>query len=305
MDEHELVALALSQHGLVTTRQVTDLGIGRGAVNYAVSQGRWKRTSPGVLSIGASPATLQQRILSATLSVGDGWASHTSAARLWGWDIQHSKVEVVIDRSRELKRRSVRVHRSARLGPHDVSTADGIPSTSPARTLVDLSGRLRSDDLADCLDVALRRGQTTIDTVDAMAASTQGTFGRRPGMLQRLLEPRRITGPTESTLEGRVLRVLTEAGLPLPKCQYWVTVNGTRYRLDMGWSSARVFSEADGFENHSSRKAFDADRRRDNALVGDGWLGVHLTSNFSDAEVADAVRNVLAAAERRDGGVGE
>ena len=196
----------------------------------------------------------------------------------------------------------MQIHRSTRLGPEDVAIVDGIPATSPARTLVDLSGRITLDDLAACLDVALRRRQVTIAAVDAMIASTQATFGRRPGVLRDLLEMRRIAGPTESTLEGRVLRVLGAANLPLPVCQHRVVVDNKSYRLDMGWVEARVFSEADGFEHHSSRQAFDADRRRDNALVANGWIGVHLTSNFSDAEIAEAVRKVLELAELRNGG---
>lgn len=301
MTEHDLVALALTQHGLVTTRQAGDLGVGRGAVNHAVAIGRWRRPATGVLLIGAAPATPHQRILAAVLSIGDAWASHTSAARLWGWEVRHSRVEVVIRRSRELKRRSVQVHRSARLGPGDVDLAAGIPVTSPARTLVDLSGRLAADDLADCLDLALRRRQVDLETVAAMVAATQATYGRRPQVLGTLLEMRRVAGPTESALESRVLRVLAAAGLPLPVCQHRVVVGGKKYRLDMGWIERRVFSEADGFEYHGSRQAFDADRRRDNALVADGWIGVHLTSAFSDDEIAEAVRSVLALAERPTG----
>lgn len=290
----------MSQHGLVTTRQATDLGVGRGAVNYAVANGRWRRPAPGVLTIGAAPATLPQRILATVLSIGDAWASHTSAARLWGWEVRHSKVEVVIHRSRELKRRGAHVHRSIRLGPEDVAVVDGIPATSPARTLIDVSGRLPSDELAACLDVSLRRNQVTIHALDAMLAATQATYGRRPGALRDLLEMRRIAGPVESPLEARVLRVLAEAGLPLPTCQHRVTVDAKEYRLDMAWVPARIFSESDGFEHHGGRSAFDADRHRINRLAAAGWIGVHLTSAFTDAEIVAAVRNVLALAERRE-----
>ncbi|MBK6310328.1 MAG: hypothetical protein IPF42_06990 [Candidatus Microthrix sp.] len=68
----------------------------------------------------------------------------------------------------------------------------------------------------------------------------------------------------------------------------------------MAWVDAQVFSEADGFEHHESRKAFDADRHRTNHLAAAGWTGVHLTSAFSDDEIVEAVRNVLALAKRPD-----
>ena len=300
MSERALVQLATRQHGLVTTEQAAQFGFGRGAVTYAVAKGRWRRAATGVLAMGAAPATLHQRALAAVLSIGEACASHSTAAHLLGWEVRHARVEVVVPDDRKVERRNVRVHRSTRLGPEDVALVDDIPATSPARTLIDLSGRITVDDLAACLDVALRRRQVTIDAVDAMIDATQATFGRRPGVLRDLLEMRRIAGPVESPLEARVLRVLAEAGLPLPTCQHRVTVGAKEYRLDMAWVPARIFSESDGFEHHGGRSAFDADRHRINRLAAAGWIGVHLTSAFTDAEIIDAVRNVLALAERRE-----
>ncbi|MCB1028545.1 MAG: hypothetical protein R2704_05995 [Microthrixaceae bacterium] len=300
MNERALIDLAEQQHGLVTTRQASELGFGRGAVHHAIARGRWRRAATGVVSIGASPADLHQRALAVVLSIGDAWASHSTAAHLWGWQVRHSRIEVVVARSRRIERRGVRVHHSSILGDGSVSTAGVIPATSPARTLVDLSGRLPTTELETCLDLTLRQRQTTIALLDDAILRAPATRGRRPQALRELLEPRRRTGPTESPLEARVLRVLAAAGLPLPVCQHRVRVAGKHYRLDMGWLEARVFSEADGFEHHRSRRAFDADRRRDNALVAAGWIGVHLTSDFSDREIVETVRTVLEAAERRD-----
>ncbi|MEZ5380443.1 MAG: hypothetical protein R2754_01465 [Microthrixaceae bacterium] len=300
MSERALVELARQQHGLVTTVQAAELGFARGAVCHAVAIGRWRRAATGVLAIGATTDGLHQRALASVLSIGDAWASHSTAARLWGWNVRHSKIEVVVSRSRRVERRGVRVHHSARLGSHSVSVAGLIPATTPARTLVDLSGRLTTPDLETCLDLALRTGQVTVEGLDASLNATPASIGRRPLALESLLGLRRVTGATDSSLEARVLRVLGANGLPLPTCQYWVTINGRRYRLDLAWVEARVFSEADGFEHHRSRQAFDADRRRNNALLANGWLGVHLTSAFTDAEIVDAVRGVLALAELRD-----
>ena len=300
MSERALVQLATRQHGLVTTQQAGQLGFDRGAVTSAVAKGRWRRAGIGVLALGATPATLHQRTLAAVLSIGEAWASHSTAARVWGWEVRHARVEVIVPGGRKVERRNVRVHRSTRLDPEDVAIVGGIPVTSPARTLIDLSGRITVDELATCLDTALRRRQATIDAVDAMVIATQATYGRRPRVLSDLVELRRCAGPAESPLEARVLRVLTQAGVPLPTCQHRITVGVKEYRLDMAWVDAQVFSEADGFEHHESRKAFDADRHRTNHLAAAGWTGVHLTSAFSDDEIVEAVRNVLALAKRPD-----
>ena len=129
MSERALVQLATRQHGLVTTQQAGQLGFDRGAVTSAVAKGRWRRAGIGVLALGATPATLHQRTLAAVLSIGEAWASHSTAARVWGWEVRHARVEVIVPGGRKVERRNVRVHRSTRLDPEDVALADGIPVT--------------------------------------------------------------------------------------------------------------------------------------------------------------------------------
>lgn len=299
MSERALVDLATRQHGLVTTEQAANLGFGRGAVNHAVTKGRWRRAGTGVLALGATPATLHQRALAAVLSIGEAWASHSTAGRLWGWEVRHARVEVVVPIHRAVERRNVRVHRSALLSTTEVTLAGTIPTTSPARTLVDLSGRLPAAGLEAMLDFALGNRQMSLHGLDVAMASAPRSQGRRPTALEPLLKLRRAAGPTESPLEARVLRVLAQADLPLPECQHRITIGSREYRLDLAWVRSRVFSEADGFEHHGSRSAFDADRRRNNHLAAAGWTGVHLTSAFTDEEIVEAVRNVLALADAR------
>ena len=88
---------------------------------------------------------------------------------------------MIVPGGRKVERRNVRVHRSTRLDPEDVAIVGGIPVTSPARTLIDLSGRITVDELATCLDTALRRRQATIDAINAMITATQEKVIPAPG----------------------------------------------------------------------------------------------------------------------------
>jgi hypothetical protein len=55
----------------------------------------------------------------------------------------------------------IRVHYDPDLRPEDVTTVDGIPVTTPARTLLDLATCVDDDELEQALVNALQRGLTT------------------------------------------------------------------------------------------------------------------------------------------------
>ncbi len=55
----------------------------------------------------------------------------------------------------------IRVHYDPDLRPEDVTTVDGIPVTTPARTLLDLATCVDDDALEQALGIAIRRELTT------------------------------------------------------------------------------------------------------------------------------------------------
>ena len=165
--------------------------------------------------------------------------------------------------------------------------------TTPARTLLDLSGRMPNDELATALDLALTQRAITLAELVSMLAGLPTGGGRRPAKLARLVEMRQEGRRGDSHLEARVIRLLDASGLPPPVCQHPISLEGRRYRLDLAWPELRRFAETDGFAFHGHRSAFDADRRRQNALVAAGWVGVRITSDFTDREVVSAVRALL------------
>ncbi|HEX2575611.1 MAG TPA: type IV toxin-antitoxin system AbiEi family antitoxin domain-containing protein, partial [Aquihabitans sp.] len=72
MDHQAIVALARAQHGLVTRRQVLELGGSDRAIATLVATGRWRRSRRGVLEVGAPAATWEQRVMAACLAAGPG-----------------------------------------------------------------------------------------------------------------------------------------------------------------------------------------------------------------------------------------
>jgi len=239
--------------------------------------------------------------MAAALSASPAWASHATAALLWGWEVRHGRIELTMGRDRGVKRADVRIHSTARLSVDDVGTVRGVPVTSPARTLLDLAGRTPVAALGTSLDDALARRLVTLETLASIIPNQGGARWNRPSQLAELVRQRQEVGTVESPLEARVLRVLMASGLPLPVCQYEVVIGGRRYRLDFAWPPMWAYAEADGFKHHRGRRPFDRDRSRGNALAGAGWTGVHLTSAFTDEViVADVARLLQRAARRQD-----
>jgi hypothetical protein len=64
---------------------------------------------------------------------------------------------------------------------------------------------------------------------------------------------------TLSVLESRFLRVLREAGLPLPVTNR----HAGEKRVDCRWPALRLTVELDSYRYHRSRYAWEQDRRRE------------------------------------------
>ena len=70
-----------------------------------------------------------------------------------------------------------------------------------------------------------------------------------------------------------MLELIRAARLPVPQ----TNVRVGRYEVDMLWPEQRLVVEIDGFAFHSSRAAFERDRRRDAALQALGYRVIRLT----------------------------
>jgi very-short-patch-repair endonuclease len=142
------------------------------------------------------------------------------------------------------------------------------------------------------VDDALMRKLLTIGELRETYDALRG--GRRPiRAIGRVLAARGAEAErADSAPELRILRWLREAGLPEPVQQHGVD----GYRVDLAYPDLGVLIEYDGFDPHTTRTAYDDDRRRQNALVlRDGAIVLRFTSASTREEV---VRDVSLALRR-------
>jgi hypothetical protein len=276
--ELQLRALARRQHGVFTLAQVIEAGFTRPVVRRRLASRAWEEIIERVYRVSASkPIDWWQRQMAAVLASG-GVSGALAAAALHGISKPPAMPEVLLRRKprREL---GAFVHTSAAIDAVDLVVVEGIPSTSVARTLIDLGGRLPAHQIEDMLDTALVRRLVTIHRLRDRAEALWAPRRNGCAVVLALLDSRRPTDANAANIwEAKVLRIVRDLGLPEPRLNHRVCV-GERVRyLDLAWPELKVAVEFDGFVPHSTRRVFDDDRARQNALVADRWTVFRVTA---------------------------
>ena len=259
-----LLATAQRQHGVRARWQLLAAGASASLIDDRVRRGRLEhvvRCVYGVPGLGGPRRTMAATVLSfGAHSV----ASHGSAGALLGIvSNEGPDVAVSVTSGHPRPRDGVRLYR-ARLGPGEVTVRDGIPVTSPARTLLDLAGRMPLRALEQALARSLRLEIVTCDEV----ATLLGCYPRRPGSpaLRALVMADTPPAMTRSEAEESFLALVRRAGLPEPR----VNVRLRGIEADFHWRQQAVVVEIDGRAWHSSAAAQQRDRERDRALAAAG-----------------------------------
>jgi very-short-patch-repair endonuclease len=272
------IRIASRQRGLVTLDQARAAGVSRRGIHWRLKSGRWSRILPCVYAVTQAVDPWLQKLEAARLWTGDAVIMGLAAAELWGLDgIQPGAVEIgTVTRKRHP---DVVVHHGVSFPGEDLARQRGLPTTTPTRTLIDISGCVSAARLTQALDSALRRGLAHIPLIRERLSDigTQGRAGTRT--LQKLLTDRELgSGLTESPLEAKVERALHRAGLDPPERQFTITgPDGMRIRLDFAWPEQRVGIEADGFRWHTDFDQWQQDARKHNLLQEMDWRIVRAT----------------------------
>ena len=258
------------------------------------------RVHRGVYSI-APPALLTRRgrYMAAVLACGDGAVlSHRSAADLHELRAtSRERIDVIVRGSYHERVKGVQTHRSTTLTPHDITTVDGIPCTTVARTLLDLAGVIGRRPLERAIEQA--EVQEVLDGADLDRQLERNQHTRAASRLRAALADHDDrSAPTESEFEERFLAFCKNARLPLPERQVYIDPNDGEpaVRGDFVWRQQRLVVETDGVKYHRTRAAFESDRRKDQRLTLAGWRVLRITWRQLKAEperIAKMIRRAL------------
>jgi hypothetical protein len=233
---------------VVTRAQLLAVGVTSDEIRHRLSLGALLREHRGVYRVGHRAPSTEARYLAAVWACGDGAVlSGRAAAHLWGI-VRGAAPPPEVTTTHDRRVAGVATKRSRRI---EATTHRGIPITTVPRTLVDLAAVLSLDALARaCHEAGVRYG-TTPQQVEAV-------MGRRGGKKLRAVMSGDVQ-VTLSELERVFLKRLREAGLPLPQ----TNKRAHGRRVDCRWPDHRLTVELDSYRYHSSRHAWEQDRRRE------------------------------------------
>lgn len=236
--------------------------------------------------------------MAAVLACGErAVLSHRSAAALWGIrPTSRGRIDVISATRAGRSRVGIEVHRPSRLVRGEVTTVDAIPTTTVARTLLDLATVVDRQALEKAINQA-----EILELFDLRAVNaTLERAGRRRGtraLREALADFDPLQAQTRSELEQRFLSLCKRAKLPLPEVNVWLTIDGRTFQIDFLWRSHRLIVETDGYAAHSTRRAFERDRRRDLLLLRAGYRTIRVTWRQvlrDPQEAIDVLRPLLA-----------
>jgi very-short-patch-repair endonuclease len=238
----------------------------------------------------------------AVLACGPGAViSHLSAAGFWGLrEPLPVVIDVIVPDQSGRKVDGIRGHRCRYPEPIEITELESIPCTAPSRTIVDLAGTLGRASLRRVVAKAAVLRLLDLAALDAAIARARGRRGI--SHLRGIVAPWRTEdGPVphlRSILEAWVLSAALEAGLPRPRCNVQLRLDGEQLEVDLLWEEQRVVIETDGEETHGTSVAFRHDRWRDQILAASGYRTARVTWDQMEDEpgaVIERIRRLLEA----------
>jgi very-short-patch-repair endonuclease len=287
----EIAALAGRQGGVVGIGQLLAAELTRAAVSRRVAAGVLHPLQRGVYAVGHRHLGAHGRRWAAVLAYApDGVLSDRTAAAAYGWVSGGGMLHVTVPATGRRRRDGVRLHRR-RLASDETTRLDGVPITTPARTLLDLAIALPAPRLITVISRAEQHRLLDFADLHALLRRHHG----RAGAASMRAALARYGGPrdTRSELEDLIAELCDRHRLERP--EHNVVVEG--FARDFAWPARRLVVEGDSFTWHRTPTALDADRERDLTLVLSGWRALRFTHHQvtrRPAWVGAAIRAALA-----------
>ena len=273
-----IAAVAASQHGVIGHSQLAALGLSRESIQRRVRSGRLHRIHQGVYAVGHKRLTQRGRWMAAVLAGGEDAAlSHRSAATLWGLLPASARIHVATPR--DLRNRDGIKFHSQSLQLDEVTTHDGIPVTTVARTLLDIAAT-DPDQLERAFNEAEYRRLWDATGIRELLVRYPHRAGT-PAL--RALVP---TGITREELEHRFHALVEEHDLPRPLRNQPLTIGSRTFYPDAMWPDAHLIVELDSRQAHDTTSRFPSDRERDRLLAIASWTVVRVTSMHLTPQLA-------------------
>lgn len=285
--------IATRQHGVVSRRQLVELGISEDSIDRQLVTGRLALIHRGVYAVGHTARALHTREMAALLACGidRSTLSHTSAARVWRMlppDTRDKGVDISVWNGQP-RYKGIRIHRPLDLGDSDCRWHGPIRITSPIRTLLDIARSRQASCLDSAVNEALILGVVKDHELERLVLDSPSRRGIC--LLERQLVDK---GYTRSAAEEKMRKLIKAHGLPPAIANTHVA----GYEVDFLWPGFDVIVEVDGFKFHRTRLKSDRDTLKTGSLQDAGYTVIRVNWTLiseSPDKVAGWIRSAIAA----------
>lgn len=296
-----VVALARRQHGVITARQLYTRGLAPRTVSHYAAIGWLHRIHHGVYALAPAPLLRPcGRRLAAVLVCGPGAAlSHKAAADLHGLlPYTGARIDITVSSRGGRARPNLQIHRCATLRPQDTTAIQNIPTTTVARTLLDLAQTLPRVTLVRALDRAMTLSLFDLSALEEQLTHNHARKAAAARLNKALANYRPRAAPTWNQLEERFLALVSAADLPEPEIQTYLDLHDGEPMIqpDFLWREEKLIVELDGWGFHGGRAQFERDRRRDQRAAAAGFRTVRVTWDQLSGEPARLISTLRSAA---------
>jgi len=281
-----MLTLASRSSGVVTRTELLEHGLSSATIAARAQQGFLMVVWPGLYEVPELTGE-KTSLFRAVKSVPDSAIADVSAGRVWQAPLPTPDVDepIHIVAPRDGPRTQmpgVIVHRTRRPFVEDIRfPVPGLPTLSPARTVLDLAGCSQIGDhrLAHIVESQLIAGVLDRSEIIRLLErpGLRGVSGARRlrSITETLLDDQPVA---DSMLERRFERLLVDHSIVGFRRQVrppWY--DGRRGVVDFADSSAKLVVEVDGRRWHATSRAMTEDRRRDRLAATRGWQVLRVT----------------------------
>lgn len=292
----QLAEIAARDHKVVSLEDCRSCGLSDSGVRKRVAAGELHRKHSGVFAFGRPDLDRKGVLMAAVKASGPGArVSHASGAclRKMRWS-NSSYTDITVPAGRPLlRRKGIRCHR-AELQPQDLDEVDGIPTTSVARTLLDLATQIGLRGLESAANEAEVLEIFDMREMEDLLVRSKGHRGIRK--LRHVLEHGDLSGrnQTKSGLERMFAMVCAQHGVPQPAINRWILLGDEYLQVDFLWRKEKVVIEVDSNRYHHTGWKLARDQRRDELFASHGYLADRVPEDLLKEHPSDAAAKALA-----------
>lgn len=267
--------IAAGQRTMVSAEQLYARGITKRAIEWRVLAGRMHVVFRGVYSFGSGELPPLAREQGALLACRErAFLSHYTAAAIWGLLPRlPAEVEVTVVGRYRASSDGIRVHRIKAIDRSELKRHERLWVSSPARAVLEIAATALGKELAGAIDEGLAGRRFTPRELEDVLARNRPCRGA--ARLAEILGDPTATAVSRSKREKRLLRLIRDAGLPMPE----TNVPFGRFELDFFWRQEGLVVEVDGYNFHRGPGAFGKDRAKELAVRNAGLEMLRFTGD--------------------------